>query len=306
MKCPYCGNDAQDDAIFCDQCGKRLAGIEASPAGEANPAPEPESAPATGAEIICAQCGAHNVPGELFCSECGAPLSAPQPTATASAMVKEAPAPQVEARCPACGANVEPGDAFCFACGAALTPQAPAAVAAKVEAPPAEATTQTAPTPQGQADECPFCGAKVKPGDAFCDYCGAALTQGVAAAAAQPQPSAPAPVQSATAGPRLIVGAEQVEIALPEGREVLVGREDPVSNIYPDVDLTPYQAEEAGVSRRHFKITLAEGQYAILDLNSTNGTLLNRTRLQPGVPAALHNGDEIRAGRLKMVFRVGL
>jgi len=87
--------------------------------------------------------------------------------------------------------------------------------------------------------------------------------------------------------------------------EALVGREDPLSNTFPDVDLTPHGGEEGGVSRRHFKITLGEGQYAIQDLNSTNSTWLNRTRLQPGLPVVLRDGDEIRAGRVRLVFRAG-
>jgi len=88
------------------------------------------------------------------------------------------------------------------------------------------------------------------------------------------------------------------------GKEALVGREDPYSGVFPDIDLTPHGGEEGGVSRRHFKITLTGGQYMVEDLNSTNFTILNRQRLQPGVPMVLADGDEIRAGRVRLVFRV--
>jgi len=103
----------------------------------------------------------------------------------------------------------------------------------------------------------------------------------------------------------LIVSSTGIEISLPPGSSTLVGREDPVGGVFPDVDLTPHGGEEGGVSRRHFRITLAGGQYAIEDLNSTNFTLLNRQRLQAGVSTTLADGDEIRAGRVRLIFRVG-
>lgn len=147
----------------------------------------------------------------------------------------------------------------------------------------------------------------MKPGDSFCDHCGAALVTPAPGAAPVAQP-APAPtVQPApapAAGARLIVVASGVEIPLPMGKETLVGREDPYSGVFPDIDLTPHGGEEGGVSRRHFKITLKGGQYMIEDLNSTNFTILNRQRLQPGVPVALADGDEIRAGRVRLLFKV--
>ena len=37
MKCPKCGNEAQADAIFCDQCGTRLTQDRASVAAPAAP-----------------------------------------------------------------------------------------------------------------------------------------------------------------------------------------------------------------------------------------------------------------------------
>ena len=105
------------------------------------------------------------------------------------------------------------------------------------------------------------------------------------------------------AAARLVVSTSGVEIPLPAGQQVIVGREDPYTGIYPDVDLSPHGAEEGGVSRRHFRLALSGGRYTIEDLNSTNMTYVNRQQLQPGSPVALNDGDEIRAGRVRLTFR---
>lgn len=342
MKCPNCGNEAQDDAVFCDQCGARLRQPEAAaPAAAPSPAPAPAAQPAAPAEpaqaITCPSCGADTTPGELFCGECGAKLAAPQPEPAVAAAAPAAPGPSAPTGatiCPGCGAQIVIGDEFCYACGfdlrtsaaqvAAMPAAAPAeapAVAAPVSqaaevptptasapapAPTPAAAAPAAPAPSGPApaagNACPACGSQVKPGDSFCDHCGAALTQTAAPAASQPTPAAqPAP---AGPGPRLVVVATGAEIPLPAGKEALVGREDPYSGVFPDIDLTPHGGEEGGVSRRHFKVTLSGGQYMIEDLNSTNFTVLNRQRLQPGVPTVLADGDEVRAGRVRLIFRV--
>ena len=104
---------------------------------------------------------------------------------------------------------------------------------------------------------------------------------------------------------RLVLPDSSVEFPVQGGVETLVGREDPYNSIFPEVDLAPYGAEEAGVSRRHFRIAATGTQYTIEDLNSTNFTLLNRSRLEPGKKAPLKDGDEIRAGRLRLIFRAG-
>jgi len=324
-ECPKCGNKVQEDAIFCDQCGTRLVGAEA-PAG----AQEPEQVAAQEAQgIVCPGCGATNTPGEMFCDNCGAPLAAPQPEpeAVAAAQAEPAPAAPIEPggpkTCPDCGATVAEDDEFCYACGADLrTPRAaaeptaveeqPAGGPAPVSEPAAAAPSPAAPPPAALSEpevapkECPSCGAKVGPADTFCEFCGAALVT-----AAEPVPAAlpatPLAPPVVEVGPRLIIVASGVEIPLPSGKEAVVGREDPYSGVYPDVDLTPHGGEEAGVSRRHFKLTPSASpgaQYTIEDLNSTNFTLVNRQRLSPGAPVAINDGDEIRAGSLKLIFKV--
>jgi pSer/pThr/pTyr-binding forkhead associated (FHA) protein len=128
------------------------------------------------------------------------------------------------------------------------------------------------------------------PGALFCDECGAGLGQ----VAVEPGPPPPA-------GQMVLKAAGQV-IPLPDKAEVILGREDPVSGIFPDVDLTPLGADEKGVSRRHARITREDSGYRIEDLGSTNATAVNRNRLMPREAVALNPGDEIRLGKMAMSF----
>jgi len=297
--CPNCQAEIPDDAVFCDQCGARVAGA---------PTPQPELQ-------LCPQCGAPVTPGELFCGNCGAPLEAPAPgTAETMAATPEPPPPEAsdkEMTCPFCGATVLRTDDFCFACGAALsrvaksaapapTPPEPAAPSAPAD----EQTTQAAPAAPPEIHECPSCGAPVIPGEAFCEYCGAALITHVEAPAGTEAAPQPAPAPQAKLKARLVVAQSGIEIPVKASGETLVGREDPVSGIYPDIDLTPHGGEEGGVSRRHFKIRREGARYVIEDLNSTNFTMVNKKGLQPGVAVPLEDGDEIRAGRVALTFRI--
>jgi pSer/pThr/pTyr-binding forkhead associated (FHA) protein len=84
---------------------------------------------------------------------------------------------------------------------------------------------------------------------------------------------------------------------------LVVGREDAPSNSFPDIDLTPYGAEEGGVSRLHARLTLSGEDWAIEDLESTNFTFVNRKRIAPKTPTPLSDGDEIRLGRVGLRFK---
>jgi pSer/pThr/pTyr-binding forkhead associated (FHA) protein len=77
---------------------------------------------------------------------------------------------------------------------------------------------------------------------------------------------------------------------------------DEVSGIYPDVDLTPHGGEEGGVSRRHAELQYVGGGWFAMDLDSTNGTLLNGSELPPKVPTPLSDGDRLALGELEIVF----
>jgi len=126
---------------------------------------------------------------------------------------------------------------------------------------------------------------------------------------ATPTPAAaPAPVGAPVATmpaltARLIVEADNQEFDLSGKDNVLIGREDAVSNIFPDVDLTPHGGEDGGVSRMHARIFVENGQYMLEDENSTNFTFLNRQKLAGKTPTPLHDNDEIKLGRVLLRFK---
>ncbi len=93
-------------------------------------------------------------------------------------------------------------------------------------------------------------------------------------------------------------------VPLPTGRrEIIIGRDDPISGVHPEIDLTPYGAESGGVSRRHVRLTMVDGQWMITDLQSTNHTRVNGVRIDPGVPTLLPDSAQVVLGRIGFIFR---
>ncbi|GER84723.1 MAG: FHA domain-containing protein [Thermogemmatispora sp.] len=202
------------------------------------------------------------------------------------------------------------GSAFCDECGEPLSAAAPAAPAAPAPAAPVAPSGAAQPGMQ----TCPSCGAQNPQGEAFCSNCGVSLLGAPAAVSApsvapaapvaSPAASAPAPAAAGSAlRARLIVEADNQEFDISGKDNILIGREDAVSNIFPDIDLTPHGGEEGGVSRMHARIFIQNGQYMIEDENSTNYTFLNRQRLAPKTPTPLHDNDEIKLGRVLLRFK---
>jgi len=195
------------------------------------------------------------------------------------------------------------GSAFCDECGEPLSGAAPVAVAAAPQ--PAQSI---ASAPAG-SEVCPSCGSLNPAGESFCSNCGAMLGTAADANAAPvvaAQPVAAAPVMTsapAALSARLIVEADNQEFDLSGKDNVMLGREDAVSNIFPDVDLTPHGGEEGGVSRMHARIFVENGLYMLEDENSTNFTFLNRQKLTAKTPMALHDNDEIKLGRVLLRFK---
>ncbi|HEY0604284.1 MAG TPA: FHA domain-containing protein, partial [Herpetosiphonaceae bacterium] len=113
----------------------------------------------------------------------------------------------------------------------------------------------------------------------------------------------PAPSQPQVSGPRF-VSRDGAVLSLPQtGGDIVIGRDDPISGIHPDVDLTPHGGEAGGVSRRHAVLRQNGGQWLLTDLDSTNYTRIDGNRITPDTPTPLHDGARVQFGRLEFDFR---
>jgi hypothetical protein len=80
------------------------------------------------------------------------------------------------------------------------------------------------------------------------------------------------------------------------GPEMRVGRRSASRGLEPEIDLTG-PPTDPGVSRLHaVLIAEADGNWAVLDPGSENGTLVNGSEIAAGVRVPLHDGDRIHLG----------
>lgn len=110
-------------------------------------------------------------------------------------------------------------------------------------------------------------------------------------------------VQAPADGPeRLIHPPSGMEFPLSTGAETSIGRKDPVTGIYPDIDLTPVDNQRS-VSRRHSKIYRRGNKFFFgEEIGTMNATFLNGRRLDTGIPAEMKPGDELRCGVVILRF----
>ncbi|MBY0385266.1 GGDEF domain-containing protein [bacterium] len=73
-----------------------------------------------------------------------------------------------------------------------------------------------------------------------------------------------------------------------ENNDIIIGR-SMSSNIFID---------DRSVSKSHAKLTSSFGEVSIIDLDSTNKTIVNGTAIPPFVPKKLENNDQIKVGNV--------
>lgn len=110
-----------------------------------------------------------------------------------------------------------------------------------------------------------------------------------------PQPSAP--------NPRLVVvrAGKPTEEEFPFTPPAVLGRFDP--SVGPvDVDLGTIP-EGVYVSRKHARISEADGVYTLEDLGSSNGTYIRRDDFERVEQVEIRDGDEFALGNARFLFR---
>jgi hypothetical protein len=275
VKCPFCHFDNEDGALFCEQCKSDLGVVDA-----ALSSPPQAILP----EIVEA-----------------VPLVAiPEGTPVVEALLTEPVTPTppflvdaipLETSVPSSLGTDLPG------LQPVMTPPS-VQVHDTLAEPPATPLTPILPeTPIGP----PSAG---KPGDTapLGPIPASAPTAPLASAPTATPIPAPAPpgVLSPEAQPRLLVlrGLKRnVEYPIYEGHN-FIGRADekPV-----DIDLDDQEPpDRVWSSRQHALVTFENGKIVIEDLNSSNGTFVNRTRIYPGQKRDLAVNDVIQIGTVQM------
>jgi hypothetical protein len=207
-------------------------------------------------------------------------------------------------KCSECGYENIDGLDYCDGCGARLNAAAPAPAEESCGAAAPEAAAQ--PAPAEAAAEPPAEGPTTPPpSETPTGEIKPPAEANAAAAAAAPATEAPAAAAGATARAKLQVvrgGRKGQEFPLEDGNN-LVGRWDPETGAFPEVDLDQ-DDPEAKISRTHALIRFEGGKITVEDIGSLNGTYVNRQpRLMPGNPVELKMGDEIIIGKtfLKLI-----
>lgn len=85
-------------------------------------------------------------------------------------------------------------------------------------------------------------------------------------------------------------------------RPTILGRGDPTLGLQDFIDLSHFNAEKHGVSRKHCLLRRGDNQLVILDLHSTNGSYLNGDRIKPNMEYVLAHGDKLVLGSLHIVI----
>jgi FHA domain len=222
--------------------------------------------------IVCPFCNFENEDGALFCEQCKSDLTGVDSAPAVPFAAEAPPLPVAEA--------IEEGIPFAMADAIEIVEEVPSFPMAEM------AVEEMPPLPVAEAMPAP-------------------IAEEVA-----PAPIAAAPVASPvsddpyfvsdSANPRLyVVRGQKPKVEFPIlGGLNFVGRADdkPV-----DIDLEDQEnPERVWASRQHAVIEFEDNKITIEDLNSSNGTFLNRNKIYPGQKMPLKANDMVQIGNIQM------
>ena len=210
-----------------------------------------------------------------YCSECGIKIQGSSaPTAAAPATTP--------ALCPSCATPRLPGARFCEVCRFDFTdPTSTSTSLAAMSAPGREAGTPPPPASMRLASVAPAATPL-----AFAEDTDAPFYGKNAWAVVTAERSLVAP-DNAAAFP-----ADEIPRSYPlDFPENLVGRHSARAGLHPEVPVN-----DPSVSSRHLKLCRRSGRIVLVDVGSTNGTIVNGSPVRSGVEVPLRPGDTIDLG----------
>ncbi len=314
--CPNGHDSASDD--FCDICGMRIAGPPSSPLSPATgsaPAGAPSTVaggpspcPGQASAEPCPRCGTPRT-GQ-FCESCGFNFGGPRftaasPPASSGGYSTSQPGPgtggsSTSQPAPASGGYSRPGPA---------SPDPDAGGFSWAQRPPSGPSLQSAPSGPPASTIPPTAVAPsvspAPPAEA------APSVPGSPSMSSFPYPQA---TWTAVVGAdrayydrvQALTGPEGAAVAFPSycaerrfqlvGTQMRIGRRSVSRGLSPEIDLTGPPADP-GISRLHaVLIATPDGNWAVLDPGSANGTLVNGSEIGTGDQVPLHDGDRINLG----------
>ena len=167
--------------------------------------------------------------------------------------------------------------------------------------------------------KCPFCGTNCVANTVFCGECGHYLLKDedrgtdplddeeeAEDQADQEEEETRASEAQKANEPRAIrlkIGDRERKIEMTLDKVIHMGRVDPGSDVFPEIDLTEHGPAK-NISRRHASIRVQADAVVIEDLGSINGTLINGKRLEPYIPEILCDGDSLVLGKLQIEVKI--
>ncbi len=231
--------------------------------------------------IICPFCHFENEDGALFCEQCKSDLTGVDSAAAIPVAAEAPPLPVAE--------SLEEAMPFAMADAIEVPEEVPSFPMADM------AVEEMPPLPVAEAmPEIPV--AEVAPAMPVVEVAPAPVAEVPPAAPVSDDPY----FVSDSANPRLFVVRGQkpkVEFPILAGLN-FVGRADdkPV-----DIDLEDQEnPERVWASRQHAVIEFEDNKITIEDLNSSNGTFLNRNKIYPGQKMPLKANDMVQIGNIQM------
>jgi FHA domain len=148
-------------------------------------------------------------------------------------------------------------------------------------------------------NRCLRCGHNNSLNETFCEECGQVIDVSTSSLARKVHPQ-----NTSDRDKQLIVLTFQTEkdtlsATLQPSQRATLGRLVPYMLLTPDIDLTPLNGAELGVSRNHAVLDYTSKGLHITDLDSRNGTFVNGKRLDSLNSLLLRDGDKLRFGQLE-------